>query len=402
MTRPPTTGDRDSNGLNSRNPLRLWPGVTIVALQWLVTFGVPLVARDAEVFSLPIGLIAVIAGVLGGLAIVMWWVFFSRALWSERLGAIILIIFAVFATRLAVHESIAGAGMGMLLYISSIPYLSLALVAWAVATRNFSNSTRRAALIGAIVLACAPWALLRTAGVSGAGSEFHWRWTPTPEQQLLAKANDEPLESIRGEQKALPSPTAPAEIPKEPSAAKVSDTPVDVRRAQGRPGGVEGRYRSGQAGGRAREAPRHRSRQACNPRKLQRQRRPKSQLAPRPRHLSGRGFAAPSATASSATASGSRLTGPHRRPSSCGAGQSDPAGLPSPSAAICSTRRSSEVTTRSSPATRLRLASQCGSTAIRSGSGSRMPALVHARRRPSTRSRLHVWCDRNSECARRR
>ena len=91
MTRPPTTGDRDSNGLNSRNPLRLWPGVAIVALQWLVTFGVPLVARDAEVFSLPIGLIAVIAGVLGGLAIVIWWVFFSRALWSERLGAIILI-----------------------------------------------------------------------------------------------------------------------------------------------------------------------------------------------------------------------------------------------------------------------------------------------------------------------
>jgi outer membrane protein assembly factor BamB len=227
MTRPPTTGDRDSNGLNSRKPLRLWPGVTIVALQWLVTFGVPLVARDAEVFSLPIGLVAVIAGVLGGLAIVVWWVFFSRALWSERLGAVILIIFAVFATRLAVHESIAGAGMGMLLYISSIPYLSLALVAWAVATRNFSNSTRRAALIAAIVLACAPWALLRTAGVSGAGSEFHWRWTPTPEQQLLAKANDEPLESIRGEQKALPSPTAPAEIPKEPSAAKVSDTPVD-------------------------------------------------------------------------------------------------------------------------------------------------------------------------------
>jgi outer membrane protein assembly factor BamB len=226
MTGPTTTGDRNSKGLNSRKPLRLWPGVAIVVLQWLVTFGVPLVSRDAEVFSLPIGLIAVSTGVLGGLAIVMWWVFFSRALWSDRLGAIILMILAVFATRLAVHESIAGAGMGMLLYISSIPYLSLALVAWATATRNFSNSTRRAALVGAMVLACAPWALLRTAGVSGAGSEFHWRWTPTPEQQLLAKANDEALESIRGEQKALPSPTAPAEIPKQPSAAKVSDTTV--------------------------------------------------------------------------------------------------------------------------------------------------------------------------------
>jgi outer membrane protein assembly factor BamB len=224
MTRPQTTGDRNSEGLNSRKPLRLWPGVTIVALQWLVTFGVPLVARDAEMFSLPIGLIAVIAGVLGGLAIVIWWVFFSRARWSERLGAIILMIIAVFATRLAVHESIAGAGMGMLLYISSIPYLSLALVAWAVVTRNFSNSTRRAALVGAIVLACAPWALLRTAGVSGAGSEFHWRWTPTPEQQLLAKANDEP--------KRLPPSTTTAEDPTETPAAKADDKPLDTARAR--------------------------------------------------------------------------------------------------------------------------------------------------------------------------
>jgi outer membrane protein assembly factor BamB len=228
MTRPPTTGDENSKGLNSRKPLRLWPGVAIVVLQWLVTFGVPLVARDADVFSLPVGLIAVFAGVLGGLAIVIWWVFFSRAAWSERLGAIILIILAMFATRLAVHESIAGAGMGMLLYISSIPYLSLALVAWALATRNFSHSTRRAALVGAIVLACAPWALLRTSGVrGGAGPEFHWRWTATPEERLLARSSDEPLESIPSEQKALPSPKAPVEIPKEPSAANASDTPVD-------------------------------------------------------------------------------------------------------------------------------------------------------------------------------
>jgi outer membrane protein assembly factor BamB len=228
MARPPTTGDRNSKGLNSRKPLRLWPGVAIVVLQWLVTFGVPLVARDADVFSLPVGLIAVLAGFLGGLAIVIWWLCFSRARWSERVGAILLMIVALFVTRLFVHESIAGAGMGMLLYFSSIPYLSLAFVAWAVSTRNFSDSTRRAVLVAAIVLACAPWALLRTSGVrGGAGPEFHWRWTATPEQELLARANDEPPEPARGEQKALPSPTAPVEIPKEPPAAKVTDMPVD-------------------------------------------------------------------------------------------------------------------------------------------------------------------------------
>ena len=167
---------------------------------------------------LPIGFIAVITGALGGVAIVVWWLFFSRAPWSERLGALLLMIAALFATRSVVHESIAGAGMGMLLYISSIPYLSLAFVAWALASRNFSDGVRRAALVGALVIACAPWAFLRTSGVrGGAGSEFHWRWTATPEERLLARAADEPLESL-GEPKASPSQVAEAEIRRTPAA----------------------------------------------------------------------------------------------------------------------------------------------------------------------------------------
>ena len=43
-----------------RKPLRLWPGVAIVVLQWLVAFGLPFLAPGAEVFSLPIGLLAVL------------------------------------------------------------------------------------------------------------------------------------------------------------------------------------------------------------------------------------------------------------------------------------------------------------------------------------------------------
>jgi hypothetical protein len=207
----------------SRKPLRLWPGVVIVIVQWLIAFGVPVIAPNAELFGLPLGLLAVLAGVVGGLAIVVWWVFFSRAPWSERVGAIILIIVAVFATRLVVHESIAGAGMGMLLYISSIPYLCLALVAGAVASRHLSDGARRAALAAAILLACAPWTLLRTAGISGAGSEFHWRWTPTPEQRLLTQAHDGPLDSARGELKASAPAPAATETPEEPLAARAGD-----------------------------------------------------------------------------------------------------------------------------------------------------------------------------------
>ena len=70
-------------------PLRLWPGVVIVVLQWLLAFGVPFVAPDAEVGSLPVGVLAVAGGALGGLAVVIWWLLFSRAAWSERVGAIL-------------------------------------------------------------------------------------------------------------------------------------------------------------------------------------------------------------------------------------------------------------------------------------------------------------------------
>ena len=106
-----------------KTPLRLWPGAAIVILQWLVTYAVPLVVPDAEAFSLPVGVFAVLAGAVGGLAVVIWWMFFSRAPWSERVAAIILMIVAMAGTKLLVHESISGAGMGMWLYITSIPVL---------------------------------------------------------------------------------------------------------------------------------------------------------------------------------------------------------------------------------------------------------------------------------------
>jgi outer membrane protein assembly factor BamB len=216
-----------------RKPLRLWPGVVIVIVQWLLWFVVPIVAPDAA-------FVGMLGGVAGGLAIVVWWVFFSRALWSERVGAIILMIVAVPATKLIVHESIARVGMGMLLYISSIPYLSLALVAWALATRRLPDGVRRVSLVAAIVPACAPWTLLRTAGIGSAGPEFHWRWTPTPEQRLLAQANDEPLDPARGGPNALSPPAAPPEIPKEPldsarggPAARAADPVAPKSNAEG-------------------------------------------------------------------------------------------------------------------------------------------------------------------------
>ncbi|HEY8460762.1 MAG TPA: hypothetical protein VIM99_10300, partial [Blastocatellia bacterium] len=65
----------------SGKPLRLWPGIVAVALLWLVWFVVPVVAPD-------VGTGAMIGGLACGLAVFIWWMFFSRAPWIERVGAV--------------------------------------------------------------------------------------------------------------------------------------------------------------------------------------------------------------------------------------------------------------------------------------------------------------------------
>src|SRR5215470_14772619 len=187
-----TTAKIDSS--TSQQPLRLWPGVIAVALQWLIWFGVTVVEPEAMMG-------AIIGAAACALAVLVWWLFFSRAPWGERLGAIALMVVSVVATKRVVHPSIAGAAMGMMLPILSLPALSLAIVVAAAAGRRLSGGPRRAVMVAAILLACAAFTLIRTGGISGEGiSDLHWRWTPTPEQQLLAHASNEPA----------PHPLAPA------------------------------------------------------------------------------------------------------------------------------------------------------------------------------------------------
>ncbi len=170
-----------------KKPLRLWPGVIAAALLALSWFGVPIVIPEAALYGL-------LGGALSALAILVWWLFFSRAPWAERVGAIVLMVVAVVATKLLVHESIAGGGMGMLLYVVAIPVLALALVAWAVASRRLSDGLRRASLVVIIVLVCAVFTVLRTGGLTATlDNDFHWRWSSTPEERLLAQAGDDPL-----------------------------------------------------------------------------------------------------------------------------------------------------------------------------------------------------------------
>lgn len=208
----------------SPHALRVWPGVVavlVMCLLWLV----PFVFNDAAI-------VPMMGGLACGLAVLVWWVFFSRAPWMDRVGAIVLMAVALVATKRVVHESIAGGAMGMLLYIYAVPVLSLALVVWAVASRRLGNGPRRATMVAAILLACGVFTILRTGGISGEGSsDMHWRWTPTAEQRLLAQAGKE-------KEPVAPSPIpaiAPAETPSPAPTSESLASPTSAAAAASSP-----------------------------------------------------------------------------------------------------------------------------------------------------------------------
>ncbi len=168
--------------------LRLWPGVALAVLLVLLRFVLPVVSPTMF-------LQGVLGALLCALLIVLWWLLFSRAPWSARVGAIVWMVVAVWTTSHLVHPSIA-AGMGFVLPMYIVPVLGLALVAAAVACRRLT-ALRWVSMIVAIVLACGVFTLLRTDGVTGdAGSQLTWRWTPTAEERLLAQTSDEPQPSL--------------------------------------------------------------------------------------------------------------------------------------------------------------------------------------------------------------
>jgi len=206
---------------STRQPIRLWPGVLSAVLLLLLRFVLAKLMPGGAIFG----------GLVGGLAITVWWLFFSRVPWSDRLGAIIVIVAAVLATSRIVHMSIANGMMGMMLPILSVPVLSLTLVASAAASRHLSDGARRAAMAASILLASGAFALLRTGGITGDGvSDLHWRWTTTPEERLLAQSGDTlpsiPPSTAGSTRSLAPAATVPPD--NQPSNQDRHDMPVPV------------------------------------------------------------------------------------------------------------------------------------------------------------------------------
>jgi outer membrane protein assembly factor BamB len=170
-----TTGSPDRA---ARASLRIWPGVVIVALLWFFRFGLMAVWPGTIMVSM-------MGAAVWTLGFLVWWLFFSRAPWSDRWGGLILAAAALAATPLLLHKSFGSP----LFHMYAVPFVCLALVAALAVTRRSSADVRRAAMASGILLACGAWTFVRTEGVTGDfQNDFRWRWSGTAEERLLATA----------------------------------------------------------------------------------------------------------------------------------------------------------------------------------------------------------------------
>src|SRR4051812_33674233 len=94
--------------------LRLWPGVAGAVLICVGRYVLPALFPDAAVWG-------VLAAVAGAAVVLLWWLFFSRARWSERVGAIVVVIVAALVVRPFVDKSILGGMMGMMYPAFALP-----------------------------------------------------------------------------------------------------------------------------------------------------------------------------------------------------------------------------------------------------------------------------------------
>jgi outer membrane protein assembly factor BamB len=171
---------------SARTPLRLWPGVMLAVLQCVLQFALPEILPDQGVYWF-------FGALVCALAIVVWWTFFSRAPWIERIGVPVLAIVALYLTSRVLHASVAQAGMGMLFVFSAVPLSCLAFVVAVTAGSRLARGPRLALIVAVILLASGGWALVRNEGIGGEGGlQLAWRWSATPEERLLARSAADP------------------------------------------------------------------------------------------------------------------------------------------------------------------------------------------------------------------
>ncbi len=159
-------------------PLRVWPATLLIVAMLLLRFGPNLIGDPSEgiLMTQAMGPLACAALML------IWWLTFSRAKWSERLVGLIGVVIAVVLAGLIVHRSMIGVGTMLL----TIPMGLAAFGVGAILFRQSLGFKRTYIALLLAVVGVGFSALLRNEGMwSDAKVAFHWRWTPSAEDILV-------------------------------------------------------------------------------------------------------------------------------------------------------------------------------------------------------------------------
>ena len=171
-------------GEASPRKLRLWPGIALLVLLFVFRIAVKAFVPGIEGFGY-----AVLGSLGCMLAIILWWLIFSRARWVERLGAIGAIAVSLFAVWFLKHDSM----WLQWLFAYAVPLLALAFVTWSVVTRRLTGGIRLVTMFATIAVACSVWLLVRQDGMNGDhNASFGWRWSQSAEERLLAQTANQP------------------------------------------------------------------------------------------------------------------------------------------------------------------------------------------------------------------
>lgn len=190
--------------------LRLWPGLVIAGLEWLVIV-VPAWVAPVTMAHFVSWFLGPIVGTVG---LLVWWLFASRLPRSDRwLGLPAFVVVGAVTFPFWHHSLTDDNSKGLFfLIIYVLPVVTTAWVAWLVATPFLRWPVRRAGLVVVLLLAWSCFTFVRHEGTDGViSATIRLRGTASAEEQFLA-------EVATGK---LGSPTA------EPGKAKIVLQPGD-------------------------------------------------------------------------------------------------------------------------------------------------------------------------------
>lgn len=193
---------QSSDATSKWKPLRTWPVWVLLAIM-LVTRLSPQLMTEPNDW---VWMVAAFGPVLGSLGILLWWISLSRARWHERLVGFFATVGLGVVIGVLVDPSMRGPGMMVMMIPMGMAGFAIGAILMA------RQLTFRRTLI-ALVLMTLGFSfslLVRNEGMWGNyAMGLKWRWTPTSEDKVMARADTDADIDTERFQDAIANPQWP-------------------------------------------------------------------------------------------------------------------------------------------------------------------------------------------------